>query len=168
MKEVSMAARKPIRERFDEKWQFIAPTGCWEWTGTMHSCSYGLLFVSGSNVGAHRVSWELHNGPIQEGLHVLHKCDNRKCCNPEHLFLGTNSDNIKDRTDKGRQAKGAALPQTRLSCESVSAIREMYKRHPTGRGSGKSSGVMKFLAEWFRVSEATISEAARGKKWRHI
>lgn len=79
--------------------------GCWEWTGSFTTTGYGS-FYDKKMYRAHRFSWVLFNGDIPDGLHVCHTCDNRKCVNPEHLFLGTNMDNLNDRQNKGRQAKG--------------------------------------------------------------
>lgn len=75
---------------------------CWYWTACVSSFGYGQISVNGKSVGAHRISWEIHNGSILDGLHVLHKCDNPPCVNPDHLFLGTNKDNVEDRYVKGR------------------------------------------------------------------
>lgn len=78
--------------------------GCWEWTGSKRGNGYGCLAVGGRQVGAHRVAWETQNGPIPEGLFVLHKCDNPPCVRPDHLFLGTAKDNAMDMARKGRAA----------------------------------------------------------------
>jgi hypothetical protein len=96
----------PIVDRF---WARVQKSdGCWEWTGAVNSRNggYGVIGISGSRklTVTHRLSWEIHHGPIPDGLWVLHRCDNRKCCNPEHLFLGTHADNMRDMTAKGRQA----------------------------------------------------------------
>ena len=76
--------------------------GCWEWIGTITNEGYGVFGVEGGFSSAHRFSWKIHYGDIPDGLLVLHKCDNRKCVNPEHLFLGTHQDNMRDKIAKGR------------------------------------------------------------------
>jgi hypothetical protein len=100
-------APTPIDERF---FRFVAPMmddrGCWEWTGYFAgppSARYGYISQPPRQMRrAHRVSWEIHNGPIPNNLCVLHRCDNMACVNPTHLFLGTNSDNTRDMIAKGR------------------------------------------------------------------
>lgn len=91
----------PFEERF---WAKVDKgDGCWEWTGGRANRGYGHVEpVRGQNRSAHRVSWELTNGPIPDGLWVLHRCDNPPCVRPSHLFLGTHADNMRDMEAKGR------------------------------------------------------------------
>lgn len=79
---------------------------CWLWTSGTNLGGYGRGWCRGKTVAAHRVAWSLTNGPVQDGLFVLHRCDVRLCCNPDHLFLGTSEDNMADMTAKGRAATG--------------------------------------------------------------
>ncbi|KKM02552.1 hypothetical protein LCGC14_1783330 [marine sediment metagenome] len=78
---------------------------CWVWTGTRQSQGYGILYVEGEPVLAHRFAWAFENGPVPEGIQVLHHCDNPPCTRPSHLFLGTQKDNMQDMANKGRGRK---------------------------------------------------------------
>lgn len=99
-----MSRRRPLTDRF---WEKVAKSdGCWLWTGSRQRNGYGFLFAGTRKEPhperAHRVSWRIHFGEIPDGLWVLHKCDNPPCVNPEHLFLGTRTDNMRDCARKGR------------------------------------------------------------------
>lgn len=100
---------KTLEQRFHEKYEVCPESGCWLWTASVRNGGYGQLNVDGKIVGAHRVSYELHNGLIPEndsyhGMCVLHKCDTPRCVNPEHLFLGTH----QDKHDRQKQERPPA------------------------------------------------------------
>lgn len=100
---------------------------CWIWTASTKR-GYGRIGVKYHDYPTHRVSWELAFGTIQDGLHVLHKCDNRACCNPQHLTLGTPLDNMRDRDRKGRGKwpRGEQCSQCKLSDAQVAEARQRY------------------------------------------
>ncbi len=118
----------PIDVRF---WRFTTPLGkdkCWIWAGNKNQKGYGFFRIGryGPVKIAHRVSWELHNGPIPDGLCVCHHCDNPSCVNPHHLFVGTQYDNIQDMLAKGRGNKGKhPCPHTRVRKLTDDAVRSI-------------------------------------------
>lgn len=86
-------------------WSYVdktAPNGCWKWLGSWSGEDYGIFGVNGKLKRVHRISWILVNGAIPDGLDILHKCDNRRCLNPDHLFIGTHQDNMTDKSEKYR------------------------------------------------------------------
>jgi hypothetical protein len=86
----------------------VRTSGCWEWQQTIDASGYGRLTRAGrQGVKAHRVAWECANGPIPDGLWVLHRCDNRRCVNPEHLYVGDRADNMADMVERGRSTRKA-------------------------------------------------------------
>lgn len=128
-------ARRTVASRFSSHIQ-ESSNGCWEWTGSRLHNGYGSFIanVISHQVRAHRVSWELHFGSIPPGLWVLHKCDNRSCVRPDHLFLGTVADNQRDMKEKGRSTSGERNPNSKFTDIQVLAMRDLrdggmsYKR----------------------------------------
>lgn len=103
------------RERIVRKVKIDQVTGCWEWVGNARENGYCRTSYKKVNWYLHRLSYAAFVGEIPNGVDVFHHCDNRKCCNPSHLFCGTRLENMRDAVKKGRQAKGFLLPQTKLS-----------------------------------------------------
>lgn len=143
------------------KYTVVAPDGCWQWTGARDSDGYGLLTTrrSGSirHMRMHRLSWEIHHGPIPDGLFVLHRCDNPPCARPDHLFLGNNKENATDRHMKGRTigaAKGERNPMARLSDGAVDELR-----------AAVASGITYAkVGAMFGVTSGHVSDIINGKK----
>lgn len=92
----------PLAERVERSILRMPWSGCWLWVGSVGKLGYGIVDVNGKHANAHRISWELHRGPIPAGLCVLHQCDVPGCVNPDHLFLGSLRDNTQDMLRKGR------------------------------------------------------------------
>lgn len=107
--------RRPLKDRLLEKY-VPAEDGCWNWTGTKNINGYGMINPGGrshTKVFAHRASWEIHNDKeIPKGMVVMHSCDNRKCINPDHLAVGTQSDNLLDMSIKGRGRRRVSADST--------------------------------------------------------
>lgn len=127
----------------------VPESGCWLWGKSWNSAGYGQAYRGTKAVGAHRVVWEELIGPIPAGLDLCHKCDTPPCCNPDHLFLGTRSDNLVDMVRKGRgnARRGESAGRAVLSDAEVEEIR---------RDAGGSTRAA--LARRYGVSPATISQ----------
>lgn len=148
--------RTQLASRF---WAKVDKTdSCWLWTAGKFGTGYGAIVVSRKVEKAHRISWELAHGPVPDGLYVLHKCDVRSCVNPEHLFLGSQGDNIRDAVSKGRHVApalaGERNPSARLTAQQVQAIRE-----------STDTGVV--LSRRFGISRSTVSSVRRQQSWRN-
>jgi hypothetical protein len=115
--------------------------GCWEWTGAIRGkCGYGAIKVSGRTESAHVLSHRLYNGDVPAGMDVMHSCDNRKCVNPNHLSVGTRSENMIDAAHKGRLNRGRD-PNVEYTAEVVRLAVEMVRRGETLRSAASSLGV---------------------------
>lgn len=127
-----------------------APSGCLEWTGAKANYGYGRIGDGSSYVRTHRLAWELEYGPIPPGINVLHHCDNPPCCEPTHLFLGTQADNARDMMAKGRGRgqipKGVEHPSARLSDIEVATLRRMAAGVGNYAELGRMFGVSKQYA----------------------
>jgi HNH endonuclease len=133
-------------------------TPCWEWQGSGTNCGYGRIRFQGYCYSVHRLSWIANNGPIPDGLHVLHRCDQPPCINPEHLFLGTPKDNTGDCIAKGRfTPKKIQI----LSDVDVANIKGLLLR-PPWRGQQAE------IARRYYVNSAVISNIARGRNSANI
>jgi predicted XRE-type DNA-binding protein len=131
---------------------------CWLWTGYIRENGYGIVGIKGKEYKAHRVSYFIEHGRIDNDRLVLHRCDVRACVNPSHLFLGTPKDNSQDAVKKGRNTKlyGEQNGKAKLTRAAVLAIRRICKR----------GGVyQKTVAKQFGVSEATVSYVVNGGRW---
>ena len=149
-----------LSAKFHTKYEKLA-SGCWEWRGTLFNHGYGRFYVNSKSYLAHVISYTLAFGEIEKGLCVCHKCDNKVCVNPEHFFLGTLQDNIKDRNTKGRTARplGEKNVKAKLTAESVREIRKLRATYGTST---------KELAERYNVAMCTIQRIINNSRWAHL
>lgn len=121
---VKVGWRRPLGERL----LYDIVGDCWEWTKCRNPTNYGLINIDGSSRLAHRVAYSHWVEPIPASTHVLHKCDNPPCINPEHLYLGTQQDNVRDRMVRGRQSYGLDNGSGRIPIEIINEIRNSPER----------------------------------------
>lgn len=144
--------------RFDA--QVVISDGCWEWQGARQAFGYGAFGARGRNYSTHRWQWERYNGPIPTGMAVLHSCDNPPCVRPDHLAIGTQAANVRDKMAKGRHRyrafHGEEHPRAKLTWTQV---REIRARHSAGE-SGLS------LARAFDMGRTSIYYILRGEHWK--
>lgn len=150
-----------LAERFWDKVK--KGDGCWEWTASRYPCGYGKFKLAnglngGRAVKAHRQSWQLSNGDIPTGMHVLHRCDNRRCVNPSHLFLGTHADNMSDKAAKCRAPRGSAHASAMLTERDIPFI----------RGLGLIGFSQTDIAAMYGVSRSAVYLIQTRKKWAHV
>lgn len=147
--------------------------GCWDWKSSIKPTGYGTTRVDGKTKSTHRIAYELAIGPIPDGLCVLHRCDNRRCCRPDHLFLGTKGDNNRDASAKGRTALGDR-----------NSSRARPERHPRGtrhgmhkltddevhaiRRNSAAGDTRTDLARRFHVTARAIDFVVSRHHWKHV
>lgn len=149
------------KTRFDSKWVANTDTGCHEWQGAKGTGGYGVFqWASTTTRYAHRASWMLNRGQIPPGLCVLHKCDNRSCVNPEHLFIGSYKDNADDmwRKKRGPVQAGERNPSAKLSEADVAEIREL-----AAAGATQTA-----LAKEYGTTQPNLSLIINRVTWRHV
>jgi hypothetical protein len=144
-------------ERF---WSYVDIQGlfdCWEWQGYVTPYGYGSCWINGKSKNPHRVAYQLYHGEIPDGKQVNHKCNKRKCCNPFHLYAGTSQENMDDKVNADRQAKGITHGSNKLTEKSVLEIRE-----------NKNNLTHRQLAILYGVKHSTIGDIHSYKLWKHI
>lgn len=142
-----------VKERFLAK---VEKTDtCWTWTAGLTGKGYGRLWVGQRNEFAHRVSWELFRGKRPKDMIVCHHCDNPGCVNPDHLFLGTHADNIRDRDEKLRTARGEKNGNRKLDEEQARFIKYSVMSPDT-------------LAARFDIDRTQVFNIRAGKQWKHV
>jgi len=132
---------------------------CWNWKATIQYKGYGMFNLNKHPEGAHRVAWRLTNGEIPDGLLVCHHCDNPKCCNPSHLFLGTVKDNYEDMVNKGREIvlRGINHGMAKLDPQKIQEMKKLREGGKTYADIGKKYGVTAPAARY----------AIIGVTWKH-
>lgn len=148
----------PVEQRLWARVERPAPDACWEWQGAINSHGYGTIRERCASKGAHVIAYRSSKGDVPAGMLVCHTCDNRKCCNPAHLFLGTKAENNADRNAKGRQARGSRIKRARLTETDAALIRYLTDCGANG----------KQLAALYGVFQSTISSIHRLRTWAHV
>jgi hypothetical protein len=156
---MSRVVKQSLKEGF-ERFVIRKSEGCWDWSGCCASPGYGQFKYGMKKERCHRASWMIHYGEIPKGMFVCHTCDNKKCANPKHLFLGTCEENNRDMMKKNRSPilgkSGEANPRCKLTQSQVIEIKEMLKNK-----------MPQFtIANFFNVSQALISLIKLERVWR--
>lgn len=153
-----------LTERFWSSVDKRGPDNCWLWIGPRSGQGrYGAMYANSGMYYAHRFSYELHNGPLGEGMLACHRCDNPPCVNPRHLFAGTPSDNTNDMHAKGRAgacgSPGEANPRAKLAADDVRAVRCRYAAGGT---------TIKRLADEYGMAFSAMRSAIKGETWKNV
>jgi hypothetical protein len=135
-----------------------AADGCWNCRGATNDGRYCVVAVNGRKTLAHRAAYELLVGPVPEGLEVCHRCDNTRCVNPEHLFLGTHLDNMRDMVAKGRQVRGERSPNAKLTDADVVDLRARRRAGASIASMARARG----------LHPSVVSRVCAGKRWAHV
>jgi hypothetical protein len=151
-------SNKTALERFEDKFTPEPNTGCWLWLGYLDRGGYGVFKYNNKPVLAHRVSYILYKGGIADGLYVLHDCDNPLCVNPNHLYLGTHDDNMRDKAKRGRVG-GELHPRSKLSNYQRKEIIEKYVPRKYS---------LRRLAKEYGVDDSTICQIIKNPKWNLV
>ncbi len=146
-----------VEQRF---FSYVEKTeSCWNWKGFLNKKGYAQFRINYTRHPAHRVAYLLFRGPVEAGLLVCHRCDNPRCVNPDHLFLGTNQDNVRDMVSKKRHRTGSRKPNSKMNDESV---RELFTM------CSKRYFEHEELAKMFGVCRPLITNILNGKRWKHL
>lgn len=149
------AARSEPRQWLSSQVATASRIPCWDWPFALNPSGYGQVNIGGRPVGAHRLAREMDGRPIPEGLVARHTCDNRRCCNPDHIIEGTKADNNRDAAERQRMARGSRNGQARLTEGQVQHIRRLL-------ASGQSR---RSIGQQFGVTDKSIKKIATGETW---
>lgn len=149
---------KTLKDSIESKYTKKSDNECWNWRSYKGTGGYGNFTFNGKVYISSRASYEVYVGKIPENMHVCHKCDNRACVNPNHLFVGTVADNMRDMVNKNRSAKGSNHSQAKLNESQVKKIKQMLKQNITHTE----------IAAMFNVGREAISKINQGIRWGHI
>ena len=148
------------KERIEAKVERIPEAGWWIWMGSSQVRGYGEIISNNRKYLAHRASYEAFVGQIPKGMYVCHACDNVACVNPNHLFLGTQKQNLQDMKTKGRSTRGEKNAMSKLTENDVRTIKKFFFT--------KEDVADKEIAKLYNVCRQTINSIRNGRKWNHV